>query len=232
MVNEISNKSIVNKYVKLGNNVEIGPFCVIEGSEKNPVEIGNNVVIGSHCCISLGVKLNDNVMIANYVNLGSFIEVGKGSKIWHYCNIYGTEDKPTTIGENTQIGGYSTIKYACHIGNNCRFQSHIFVAEYVDMEDYVFVGPGVSFAVDKYPSAQVALGRNWKLDAILVKKNVVIGSEAIINPGVTLGVGSIIGTGAVVTKDTQDYGVYVGVPAKKVGMRSDKKYKDGFGMSA
>jgi UDP-2-acetamido-3-amino-2,3-dideoxy-glucuronate N-acetyltransferase len=230
MANKISEKSVVNEFVKLGDNVKIGHFCVIEGSEENPIEIGNHVEIGNHCCIQPNVKLNDNVMLANYVNLGSHIEIGKGSKIWYYCNIYGTKDNPTTIGENTQIGGYSTIKYACHIGNNCRFQSHIFVAEYVDMEDYVFVGPGVSFAVDKHPTAQAAIEGNWKLDGILVKKHVVIGSEAIINPGVNLGTGSIIGTGAVITKDTEDYGVYLGIPAKKVAMRSDEKFKNNFGL--
>ena len=230
MQSKISEKSIVNEYVKLGKNVKIGSFCVIDGSKENPITIGDNVEIGNHCCIKQGVKLSDNVVLGNYVNLGSFVEIGKNSKIWHYCNIFGKEKEPTTIGENTQIGGYSEIKYACKIGNNCRFQSHVFVAEYVTMEDYVFIGPGVSFAVDKHPTAEKALEGKWELGEILVKKHAVIGSEAIINPDVIIGKGSIIGTGAVVTKNTEDYGVYVGVPAKKVGMRNDEKYKKNFGM--
>ncbi len=226
----ISEKSIVNEFVKLGKNVKIGPFCNIQGSKENPITLGNNVEIGSHCCIKPGVKLNDNVILGNYVNLGSFVEIGENSKVWHYCNIFGKEKEPAIIGENTQIGSYSEIKYACKIGNNCRFQSHVFVAEYVTMEDYVFVGPGVSFAVDKHPTAEKALEGKWELGEILVGKYAVIGSEAIINPSVIIGRGSIIGTGAVVTKDTEDYGVYVGVPAKKVGMRSEEKYKKNFGM--
>jgi len=232
MADNISKESIINKFVKLGGNVKIGPFCSIEGSEEHPVILGDNAEIGAYCCIKPGVNLGDNVVLGNYVNLGGFVEIGRNSKIWHYCNIFGKENEKTIIGENTQIGGYSEIKYACKIGNNCRFQSSVFVAEHVTMEDYVFVGPGVSFAVDKHPSAQKAIDGSWKLDGILVKKHAIIGSESIINPGVTIGIGCIIGTGAVVTKNTEDYGVYIGFPAKKVGMRSEDKYKKNFGMPA
>jgi len=41
-------------------------------------------------------------------------------------------------------------------------------------------------------------------------------------PGITLGKGSVIGANAVVTKDTEDYAVYVGVPAKKIRSRLNK----------
>lgn len=46
-----------------------------------------------------------------------------------------------------------------------------------------------------------------------------IGTRAIILKGVTIGKGSIIGAGAVVTKDVPPYSVYVGVPALKVKPR-------------
>lgn len=226
----ISDKSIINEFVKIGNNVKIDPFCNIGGTEEQPVIIGENVEIGSHCNIKPGVKLKDGVFLGNYVNLGSFVEIGKDSKIWHYSNLFGKENEPAIIGENTQIGAYSEIKYSCKIGNNCRFQSYVFVAEGVTMEDYVFVGPGVSFAVDKHPSALKAIEETWKLDGILVKKHAIIGSEVVINPSLTLGYACIIGTGATITKDTEDYGVYVGSPAKKIGMRSEERFKKNFGM--
>ena len=47
-----------------------------------------------------------------------------------------------------------------------------------------------------------------------------IGGRVIILPGVTIGHGSIIGAGAVVTRDIPPYSVAVGVPAKVVRNRN------------
>jgi len=52
-----------------------------------------------------------------------------------------------------------------------------------------------------------------------VGNDVWIGDNASIMAGVTLGHGCVVGTGAVVTKDTEPYGIYVGVPARLVRYR-------------
>ncbi len=41
-------------------------------------------------------------------------------------------------------------------------------------------------------------------------------------PGVTLAKGTVIGANAVVTKDTEEYAIFAGVPARKIGDRRDK----------
>jgi len=46
-----------------------------------------------------------------------------------------------------------------------------------------------------------------------------IGYRAMVLPGVKLGEGSVVGAGAVVTKNVEPYAVVVGVPAKKVADR-------------
>ena len=38
----------------------------------------------------------------------------------------------------------------------------------------------------------------------------------VVLPGITLGIGSSVGAGAVVTKDTEPWTLYVGVPAKPI----------------
>lgn len=57
---------------------------------------------------------------------------------------------------------------------------------------------------------------------IIINDDVWIGAGAVIMPGITLGKGSVIGANAVVTKNTEDYSVYVGVPAKKIRSRLNK----------
>ena len=45
-------------------------------------------------------------------------------------------------------------------------------------------------------------------------------SRSIILPGVKIGRGAVVASGAVVTKDVDDYAIVGGVPAKKIGERS------------
>lgn len=49
-----------------------------------------------------------------------------------------------------------------------------------------------------------------------------VGSNSVVMPGVTLAIGSMAGAGAILTKDTRPWGIYVGSPAKLVKIRSDE----------
>lgn len=58
---------------------------------------------------------------------------------------------------------------------------------------------------------------------IHIEDEVWLGANVIILPGITIGECSIVGAGSVVTKNLPPYGVYVGVPAKKIkDIRGDK----------
>jgi acetyltransferase-like isoleucine patch superfamily enzyme len=57
---------------------------------------------------------------------------------------------------------------------------------------------------------------------VIVEDYVFIGPRAIILPGVTLGKGSVVGAGAVVTKDVEAFAIVGGVPAKVIGVREEK----------
>lgn len=51
---------------------------------------------------------------------------------------------------------------------------------------------------------------------IVIEDDVWLGSRVTILAGVKIGKGSVIGAGAVVTKDTDPYGIYAGIPAEKI----------------
>ena len=59
------------------------------------------------------------------------------------------------------------------------------------------------------------------LGSVTVEDDVWIGSNCVILPGVTIGCGSVIGAGAVVTKDIPPYSIAVGVPAKVLKQRKN-----------
>ncbi|EDT25054.1 acyltransferase [Clostridium perfringens] len=65
---------------------------------------------------------------------------------------------------------------------------------------------------------------NFIKKAVHICENVWIGSKVIILPGVTIGEGSVIGAGAIITKDVPPCAVVGGNPAKVVKYRDKKQY--------
>ena len=60
-------------------------------------------------------------------------------------------------------------------------------------------------------------------DRVVIGPDVWIGHNAIVMPGVTIGAGAAIGSGAVVTKDVPPYAIVVGVPARVLRFRTDER---------
>ena len=111
------------------------------------------------------------------------------------------------------------IQKGAFIGKNCKISSHTFICEGVHIEDNVFVGHGVMFTNDLFPSATNADGSpqteaDWKLIETTVKKGASIGSNATILCGITIGENALIGAGSVVTKNVPPNTVVAGVPAR------------------
>lgn len=81
----------------------------------------------------------------------------------------------------------------------------------------VFVGPGVHFVTSTHAVGGSEM-RAGKLThaPVDVGEGSWIGAGAIILPGVRIAPGCVIGAGAVVTHDTEEDGLYLGLPARRV----------------
>ena len=112
------------------------------------------------------------------------------------------------------------------IGRNSRIAQdvvfwawHHLDANNIVIEENVSIGPGAMLIARTHSPSQIVKNghvTNSIPGNILIKKGAWIGARAIILPNVTVGEGSIIGAGAVVTKDVPPYTVVAGVPAKKI----------------
>jgi acetyltransferase-like isoleucine patch superfamily enzyme len=135
---------------------------------------------------------------------------GKDVKVVKPVNIYGCE-----IGDNCFIGPFVEIQKGVRIGKGTKVQSHTFICELVTIGHHCFIGHGVMFINDLFSQGGPAQGNKdlWKSTSIGNK--VSIGSNATILP-VQICNNTVIGAGAVVTKDITEPGVYAGNPAKLI----------------
>ena len=137
------------------------------------------------------------------------------ANVMDYVNMY-----ECVIGENVFIGPFVEIQRGVTIGKNSKISSHTFICEGVTIGENCFIGHGVMFTNDKYDSKVPNKG-DYIFRETIIGDNVRIGSNATILP-VIVGNSSVIGAGAVVTKDVSSLSTVAGVPAKKIN-RSSKK---------
>jgi len=138
------------------------------------------------------------------------VAFGAGVKVVAPVNMYGC-----TIGAGTFVGPFSEIQRGATIGRNCRIQSHAFICELVTIGDDCFIGHGVVFINDLFKDGGPARGDRSKYKATKIGNRVSIGSNCTILP-VEIADGTVIGAGAVVTRDIARPGVYAGNPARRV----------------
>lgn len=157
--------------------------------------------------------------IASNVKLGANVTIPHPELV----NLYGC-----SVGDQTKIGAFVEIQKNAAVGARCKISSHSFICEGVTIEDEVFVGHGVMFINDRYPSAasdgKLQTESDWKVIETIVKRGASVGSGAVIMCGVTIGENALIGAGAVVTRDVPDNRTVAGVPARPVGdIRHEEK---------
>jgi UDP-2-acetamido-3-amino-2,3-dideoxy-glucuronate N-acetyltransferase len=139
--------------------------------------------------------------------------IAKEVVIYHpdLCNIYGC-----SIGAFSTVGPFVEIQRGVTIGKFTKISSHTFICDGVEIGDRVFVGHGVMFTNDLYPSITAPF---VKLPTI-VENDVAIGSGATILP-VRIGQGATVGAGSVVTKDVPSYSIVAGNPARVIRQFAD-----------
>ena len=159
-----------------------------------------------------------------------FKYVGNNVQIAKNCTIIGLEN--ISLGENIRIdggvsiacaSGYLKVGSYVHIGSGC----HITCAGGVELSDFSGLSQGVRIysGSDDYSGNSLTNPTlpnkylNIIVKSVLIGRHVIIGSGSVVLPGVKIGNGTSVGALSLVTKSLEEWGVYVGAPAKRIKAR-------------
>ena len=138
-------------------------------------------------------------------------KIGGDTKFWQYCNIMaGTE-----IGEHCSLGQNVFVEGGVKLGNGVKVKNNVALYDGVICEDNVFLGPNCVFTNVLYPRSFVSRKNEFK--KTYIHEGASICANATIICGNSIGKFAMVGAGAVVTQDVNDYELVVGNPAKKIG---------------
>jgi len=217
--------SYVSPKAKLGDDVEVGPFCVIHEN----VVLGNRVKVGAYC--ELGIEtplgdgtpliLGDDSLIRSHSVFYESSSFGPGLTTGHRVTVR----EKTVSGPGFRIGTLSEIQGDCSIGDYVRFQSNVFVGKKTTIGNFVCISPYVVLTNDPTPPSEVLIG-------CTIEDYASISAAALVLPGVIIGHHSLVAAQACVTKNVPPYMVVAGVPARVVGKASAIKLRDGSGKAA
>jgi len=151
-----------------------------------------------------GVRLGDGATIRAGTVVYGDVTVGDGFSTGHHALVR----SGTTAGDDVLVGTHAVLDGDLELGSRVRLQTGVYLPQRTTVGDDVFFGPHAVVTNDPYPVRERS-----ELVGATVEDGVSVGANATVLPGVTLGEGSFVAAGAVVTDDVPPETLAVGAPA-------------------
>lgn len=162
------------------------------------------------------------------------IRAGRGFSLQEGCEIVGLSKRGVVFGNKCTVGRFATIRptnvlfrepgEGLKVGDDSNIGPYSWIgcSGYVEIGQKVMLGPSVSLLAENHnfertdiPMKQQGVTRQ----SIIIEDDCWLGANCSVLAGVRIGRGSIVATGAVVTKDIPPYSIVGGVPAKVLRSR-------------
>lgn len=155
-------------------------------------KLGRNVRISDKAAIynTDTIEIGDNTRIDDFCVVSGKVSLGRNVHIAVFCNIAGGT-KGITIGD------FSGVAYGCHI--------------FSQSDDYT----GLTLT---NPTVPVEYKQERK-EKIVIGRHCIIGAASLVFPGVVMDEGCSLGAMSMLTKSTEPWSIYFGIPAKKIKIR-------------
>ena len=192
-MNQIHPLAIVDSQAVLGNNVAIGPFCVVHA----------------------GAILEDDVVLHSHVVIHGTTKIGKGTQIFSGAVIGGKpqdlkfrgEKSFVSIGEYCEIREYVTVNCACGegeavvVGDKCLIMAYCHIAHNAVVGNRVIMANGATLA-----------------GHVIVEDAAIIGGLSAVHQFSRIGRHCMVGGMSRVTHDVPPYTIGAGTPYRLGGL--------------
>lgn len=183
---------MLNNNVYIADPYELGKYVILGEDDQ-----GKQLIIGAHCVIRSHTVIYAGNNIGDYFSTGHHVMIRENNN----------------IGNHVSIGTSAVIEHHVVIKDNVRIHSQAFIPEYTILEEGCWIGPNVVLTNARYP---LSINVKQSLKGPIIHKNVKIGANATILPGIEIGENALIGAGSVVTKNVPAGAVVVGSPARQI----------------
>lgn len=143
------------------------------------------------------------LIIGQYCIIEDGCELGEGVTIGHYVIL----KSGTVVGDGCVIENYVHSSGQNEIGPRTRIKPRVSIGRRVRIGADCFLGP---HSVILYQTHEL-LARET-----VIEDRVFLGTGAVVNPGVRICAGAVIGALALVTRAILEPGVYAGIPARRI----------------
>lgn len=199
----IHQTAIISPNAEIGNNVEIGPFTIVEDN----VKIADGCKIGAHVTLAAGTILHKDVKVFNGAVLATIpqdlkfkgeittLEIGERTVIREFATL----NRGTDYSYNTKIGNDCLIMAYCHVAHDCQIGNNVIMVNNASLAGHIEVG-------------------DW----------VIISGLVPVHQFTRIGAHSMISGGYRVTKDVPPYVKAMGEPLRFGGINSVGLKRRGF----
>lgn len=151
-----------------------------------------------------------------YKDIGFYCYISSKSSVLNYANI--------SLGKKVFINPFVTIwPVSLQIGNNVQINPGTSIYGTVIIGDNVMIAPNCMIVGGNhgFQNNNVPMIEQKSTEkGIIIEDDVWIGANCVVLDGVRIAKGSVIGAGAVVTRDTEPYSINLGSPSKMVKIRA------------
>ena len=182
--------------VELGDGADVDETATIglppagAADGELPTVIGPGATIRSHTVVYAGSTI------------GAGFSAGHGALV----------REGNVLGDDVSIGTNAALEYGNRVGDRVRIHTGCFLETCV-VEDDVFIGPNVVFTDDPHPACP-----RYRdcVGGATVRRQVSIGANVTVLPGIEIGEGALVGAGSVVAASVPAGVVVAGNPARVV----------------
>jgi UDP-N-acetylglucosamine acyltransferase len=200
---EIHQTAIVHRNVDLAEDVEIGPYSIVNQGARigAGTRIGSHVLVDAKTIIGKGCQIHHGAVVGTlpqdlkFKGEDTFVEVGDGTVVREFATINrGTEYRgKTVVGKNCFIMIYAHLAHDCLLGDRVILANSVNLGGHVEIDDWAIIGGLVP-----------------------------------VHQFVHIGAHSIVGGGFRVQKDVCPYALVAGHPLKTMGLNRIGLQRRGF----